>query len=145
MNVNIRQREIIQRTVLPISVRSLAISFPYLLLSRRTFLSLGTCLQELIPSACRYRREREYFVEVEHDSDGSDGASPFRLRTGTKPGETPRVNVNERKSVLPSFPRRTTAARSRRAISRKAEESLGHDVFASFSNRQNHAERVDGP
>jgi len=80
---------------------------------------------------------------VEHDCDGADGASPFRLRTGTECGD---LEVNTRKSVLPSFSRETTATKSRRAKkSQRMKEPSRRDVSASFSNGQDHAERVDGP
>lgn len=36
---------------------------------------------------------------MEHDADGAGGASPFRLKTGTEPGETPGVNADEKKRL----------------------------------------------
>lgn len=131
--------------MLPISVRSLAAPFPYPLLSRSTFLSLGTCLQELIPSARQYWKEREYF---RRSRARRCIALPLKNEDGGRspdPGETPGVNVNEKKR-LTKFSSWNNSGNGLKSDIPEREGTIGTRCLCEFLERaESDAERVDGP
>lgn len=81
---------------------------------------------------------------MEHDFDNADGASPFRLGTGAEPGDSG-VNADEKKRLTEFSSRYNGGKGPKSDIPERAKEPSRRDVSASFSNGQDHAERVDGP
>lgn len=81
---------------------------------------------------------------MEHDFDNADGASPFRLGTGAEPGDSG-VNADEKKRLTEFSSRYNGGKEPKSDIPERAKEPSRRDVSASFSNGQDHAERVDGP
>lgn len=130
--------------------RVLAAPIPYPLLSRQTFLSLETCLRELIPFARRYRAERKKKEKEKKRERIRRGGAPTApahrfLRSATRTEPRTRANAREKAPYRVSLEEQQQQEAEERCDIPESGGTSGRDVFANFSNGQDHAERVDGP